>query len=77
MSTIHADQLKNASEFMTKFWSEIVKPYYNPEDSDEWWTEFIDKCSRMSDKYGRTDKRISEMVLGFIKGVERTSKGQD
>lgn len=74
MSAIREEQKQNVSAFMSEFWAGVVKPYYNPEDGDDYWMGFVEKTMKIAEQYGKYDKRIVEIVLGFIKGVEKVYK---
>ena len=69
MSTIRQDQLEVASAFMTAFWKEIVKPYYNPEQTDDWWDALIVHMEDFNEKYSKGDKRLQKMLIGFCNGL--------
>lgn len=74
MSAIREDQIKNASAFMNDFWKNFVKAYYNPEDSDEWWSEVFAVLSEIGNKYCGTDRRLMKILLGFESGLEEVMK---
>ena len=74
MAAIRDEQLKNTSEFMTVLWKYLVKPYYNPEDSDEYWQKMIDTINKISQRYCQTDRRLQMLLVGFETGIERVWK---
>ena len=74
MATIRKEQQKDASQFMKVFWNEIVKPYYNPEDSDEWWNKFLDRTTDIAKNYCGTDRRLHKILVGFAEGLEQEAR---
>lgn len=79
MGAIREDQKENASKFMNVFWTQLVKPYYNPENSEEWWTDFFNKLSKFGDEHCQNDKRLKGILFGFEKSLEevyRDGKGK-
>ena len=74
MSAMSKDQLDVASKFMTAFWKEIVKPYYNPENTEEWWGHAIDGMDAFSKKYCADDKRLMKILVGFFNGLNEVYK---
>ena len=74
MSAITKEQLDNASKFMNEFWRDLVKPYYNPEESDGWWNEMIRKVGDIGNKYCNDDPRLRKMLIGFERGLEEAWK---
>lgn len=74
MSAIRDEQKQNVSAFMSEFWSGVVKPYYNPEERDEYWMPFVEKVMEIAKKYGNGDERIIGMVLGFLRGAEKMNR---
>ena len=76
MSAIRKDQMETASKFMTMFWKEIVKPYYNPEQTEAWWNDFIEKMKVFNDLYCHDDKRLTKMMAGFYNGLHEVYKDE-
>ena len=76
MSALKKDQLPAVSQFMTLFWKEIVKPYYNPEQTESWWDYFINDLSRFGDTYCLEDKRLMKILLGFYEGVQEVYRSE-
>lgn len=74
MSAITKEQLDNASKFMNEFWRDLVKPYYNAEDSDGWWNEMIRKVGDIGNKYCNDDPRLRKILIGFERGLEEAWK---
>ena len=74
MSAIRQDQLEVASKFMTAFWKEVIKPYYNPENTEEWWGHVIDHIDEFSQRYCKDDKRLMKMLTGFFNGLNEVYK---
>ena len=77
MAAIKEDQLKNTSEFMTVLWKYLVKPYYNPEDGDEYWLKMFATINKISQKYCQTDKRLQMLLVGFENGLEKVWKDRN
>ena len=77
MAEIRRDQLENASKFMSAFWEEMVKPFYNSEDADEYWLKLIDKGNELHDRFNLNgDDRLKEMLFGFCTGLEIKAGGE-
>ena len=76
MSAIREEQLPTASKFMTLFWKEIVKPYYNPEQSEAWWDDFIQKMSQIGDAYCLEDRRLMRILIGFCDGLQEVYRDE-
>ena len=72
MSEIKDNQKEYASKFMSTIWNELIKPYYNAEDKDEWWVDMMDKANAVASRYGKADPRLTKMITGFIRGLEET-----
>lgn len=72
MSVIREDQLDNAKKFMSVFWQKIVKPYYNTEETDEYWKALFTDMSKVGEAFCRNDTRLKHMMYGFEKGLEET-----
>ena len=75
MSAIRKDQLENASAFMTDFWKNFVKPYYNAPDyvteqPEDYWHEFIDVFGKIGNKYCLKDKKLKAILFAFEKAME-------
>lgn len=76
MSTIRQDQLEVASKFMTIFWKEVVKPFYNPENTEEWWGMLIDRMGKLNQEYCPNDIRLRKMMIGFFNGLNEVYKSE-
>lgn len=76
MSAIRKDQLDNASAFMNEFWKELVKPYYNAEESDAWWDEMIRRTGEIGHKYCENDMRLMKILVGFQNGLSEVWRGE-
>ena len=74
MSAITKEQLDNASKFMNEFWKDLVKPYYNAEESDGWWNNFIRRMGDIGSKYCEHDPRLRKILIGFERGLEEAWK---
>ena len=70
MSAIRKDQTELASKFMAAFWGELVKPYYNSEDTDEYWSQVIDKIDDLYERFDLYENRqLVEMMFSFTDGL--------
>lgn len=76
MAGITAEQKDRVSKFMSAFWNELVKPYYNPSDeSDEYWSNAVSKADEITEQFGgKDDVVIRNIVYGFIRGIEAKSR---
>ena len=66
MSAITQEQSARVGKFMTEFWKDEMKAFYNPEDSQEYWDAVVEKTSEICDKYA------AEMAMAFVAGLELT-----
>ena len=76
MSAIREDQLPNASAFFNDFWKNLVKPYYNAEETDAWWNDLIRLVGDMGHKYCENDPRLRKILIGFELGLEEVRKSE-
>lgn len=76
MSAIREDQKENASKFMNVFWTQLVKPYYNPENTDKWWEEVFGTLSKIGDTYCKNDKILKAILFGFETGLEEVYRNE-
>lgn len=77
MSAITQEQSSRVGKFMTEFWKDEMKPFYNPEDSQEYWDELVKKTSEICEKYGKDDIRVAKMAMAYVAAVEAVHKEQD
>lgn len=72
MAAIKQNQLKDASEFMGAIWSELIKPFYNPENTDQYWSELVEKENELIRRFDLSEKNrlLLEMMFGFTCGLE-------
>lgn len=71
MAKINENQLENAKQFMSVFWMDLVKPFYNAEDDDDYWMAIIDKANEIFSRFHLEDNhQLREMLFGFICGLE-------
>ena len=76
MSAIREDQLPNAAAFMNDFWKNLVKPYYNAEETDAWWNDMIRRVGDMGRKYCENDPRLRKILIGFALGLEEVRRDE-
>lgn len=76
MSVIREDQLPNASAFFNDFWKNLVKPYYNAEETDAWWNDMIRRVRNMGHKYCENDPRLRKILIGFELGLEEVRRNE-
>lgn len=76
MSAIREDQLPNASAFFNDFWKNLVKPYYNEEETDAWWNDMIRRVGDMGHKYCENDPRLRKILIGFELGLEEVRRNE-
>ncbi len=59
---------QTAKAFMDDFWK-FFRKYLEPQDSDEFWDEVIDKAGELMQKY---DNRpvFNQVVIGYIDGLD-------
>lgn len=72
MSAITQEQSARVGKFMTEFWKDEMKAFYNPEDSQEYWDAVVKKTSEICDKYAADDVIIRKMAMAFVTGLELT-----
>ena len=72
MSAITQEQSARVGKFMTEFWKDEMKAFYNPEDSQEYWDAVVKKTSEICDKYAADDVIIRKMAMAFVAGLELT-----
>ena len=71
MSQINKDQLDNASKFMGAIWTELIKPFYNADKTDEYWLKLINKEADLYERYDLgNNKQLLELMFGFTCGLE-------
>ena len=59
---------------MNEFWKDFVKPFYNPEEGEDYWQGVFDKIDALSQKYCQTDVRLQKILIGFEQGIEGVLK---
>ena len=81
MAGITAEQKDRVSKFMSAFWNDLVKPYYNPPTTqgnasdDAYWRDSISKADEIATQFGgKDDVIIRNIVYGFIRGIEAKSR---
>lgn len=74
MSKMNKEQFERWQKLFTEFWK-LVKDYRNPEKSDDWWNELIEKTSSICDKYATDNEwAMRGMVVGYLSGLEKEWK---
>ena len=63
MASVEANQIPEEKTFMSDFW-DFRKKYYQPEESDDYWTELDNAANKLSKKY--EDTEISDYVDQMI-----------
>lgn len=76
MGAIREDQKENTSKFFNVFWTQLVKPYYNPEETDAWWNELIKRVGDIGHEYCEKDPRLRKILIGFEAGLEEVRKNE-
>ena len=76
MAQITEEQKAVVSKFMSAFWNELVKPYYNPEETDEYWESLIAKADDLEKRFGEDETPVRRMIFGFIGGVEQAYRSK-
>lgn len=77
MAGITAEQKDRVSKFMSAFWNELVKPYYNPsaDADDDYWSKAVGKADEITEQFGgKDDVIVRNIVYGFIRGIEAKSR---
>ena len=76
MAGITAEQKDRVSKFMSAFWNDLVKPYYNPSaESDDYWSNAVSKADEITEQFGgKDDVIVRNIVYGFIRGIEAKSR---
>ena len=77
MSAITQEQSARVGKFMTEFWKDEMKAFYNPEDSQEYWDAVVKKTSEICDKYAADDVIVRNMAMSFVSGLEKAQRNQD
>lgn len=77
MSAITQEQSARVGKFMTEFWKDEMKAFYNPEDSQEYWDAVVKKTSEICDKYAADDVIVRNIAMAFVSGLEKAQRNQD
>ena len=77
MSAITQEQSTRVGKFMTEFWKDEMKAFYNPEDSQEYWDAVVNKTSEICDKYAADDVIVRNIAMAFVSGLEKAQRNQD
>ena len=77
MSAITQEQSARVGKFMTDFWKDEMKPYYNPEDDQAYWDAVVKKTAEICDKYAADDVIVRNMAMSFVSGLEKAQRNQD
>ena len=81
MSAITKEQSARVGKFMTEFWNDEMKPYYNPpelgtEEDEKFWKELRQKTADMCNKHGADDIIVRQIAYAFVSGVDKVQKGK-
>ena len=60
-------------QFFSEFW-DLCQKYWIPEQSDEYWESVINKTDALNEKYKDVHPAVSEIITGFICGLEKKYK---
>ena len=77
MSAITQEQSARVGKFMTEFWKDEMKAFYNPEDSQEYWDAVVNKTSEICDKYAEDDVIVRNIAMAFVSGLEKSQRNQN
>lgn len=77
MSAITQEQSARVGKFMTDFWKDEMKPYYNPEDDQAYWDAVVKKTAEICDKYAADDVIVRNIAMAFVSGLEKAQRNQD
>lgn len=77
MSAITQEQSARVGKFMTEFWKDEMKAFYNPENNQEYWDAVVKKTSEICDKYAADDVIVRNMAMSFVSGLEKAQRNQD
>ena len=71
MASASKTDIPEIASFMSEFWL-LVKKYWIPENSDEYWEDFITESSTLGKKYSH-DFCIKQ-ILAFVEYLEGYQK---
>lgn len=77
MSAITQEQSARVGKFMTEFWKDEMKAFYNPENNQEYWDAVVKKTAEICDKYAADDVIVRNIAMAFVSGLEKSQKNQD
>ena len=74
MASVRKEDIPEVAKFMTDFW-ELIKMYYKPEDTDEYWECFNEDAEKL---YTSTDHILCrKMILDLTSYLEGKLRGRN
>lgn len=64
MASVRKQDIPQIGAFMTDLW-ELIKRYWIPEDTEEYWNSLTGECSRLTRKY-QNEQFIVDMLAVFV-----------
>lgn len=71
MAGVTKQDIPQIAAFMQDFWA-LVKKYWIPEKTDDYWEGLTDDCLRLSQTY--TDSFVEGMLIAFVNNREKEGK---
>lgn len=72
MASVTRQDIPQVAAFMQDFWT-LVKKYWVPEDTAEYWNSLIDKCSELTRKY-QNEQFVVDMLVVFVDSQQNKIK---
>lgn len=69
MAGVCKKDIPEIASFMSDLW-ELVKHYWNPEDTDEYWNSFVMDARELSEKYNN-DPYVNHMLAAFAEYIDK------
>lgn len=73
--SVKAKEISKEQQMFVDIW-EHYKKFYRAEDTEEYWTEQIEACQELQEKY-KNSKLAKDMLLAIVKELERKSKEEE
>ncbi len=67
MASVSKTDIPEIASFMSEFWL-LVKKYWIPENTDTYWTEFVEESSTLGKKYPH--EFCVKQILAFVEYLE-------